>query len=81
MDLKYKKDFPDEGFWNWKTVKFTNPKNEYYKNSKIVGVLLHDGNFLTNGVFFEKEEFEIIDENPLNISDEMRKEYEKSSNS
>ena len=48
---KYEIDFPDEGYFNWKTVKFTNPAWGYYKNAKIVGVLLHDGNFLTNGVF------------------------------
>jgi len=67
MKRRYKRDFPSKGNWNWKAVKFTNPKNNYYLDSKIIGVLLHDGNFMVNGVMFEADEFEIIEENPLAV--------------
>jgi len=68
---KYKRDFPDEncykGSYNWKTVEMTNPKKSYYKNCKVTGVLLDDGNFMVNGVTFMKEEFEIINQDPMNF--------------
>jgi len=67
MNEKYKQDFPDTGFFNWKKVKMTHPKSSYYQNCIITGVLLHDGNFMINGVLFYSEEFEIVDEDPLNI--------------
>lgn len=59
--IKYKKDFPDQGNFNWKTVRLKMPNNIYFDGHKPVGVLLHDGKFMTNGVIFEKEEFEIIE--------------------
>lgn len=61
----YTQDFPSPGDWNWKTVKLITPDNPYYNNHKIMGVLLHDGNFMTNGVLFLSSQFEIIDENPI----------------
>lgn len=48
MDKKYKKDFPDDKNWNWKALQLSNPKNSYYKDCKIVGVILHDGKFWVN---------------------------------
>lgn len=65
LNKKYEIDFPEEGTLNWKTIQFTNPKDSYLKDKKITGVLLHDGNFVVNGVFFTKEEFTVIDENPI----------------
>lgn len=62
---KYKKDFPDHGSFNWKTVKLKTPNNSYYDDHKIIGVVLHDGNFMTNGVLFLKEQYEVINENPF----------------
>jgi hypothetical protein len=61
----YKKDFPDHGDFNWKKVKLKTSDN-YYNGHKIIGVLLHDGNFMVNGVLFLASEFEVINENPLN---------------
>ena len=63
---KYKQDFPDEGYLNWKRVRINVP-DDYRHNVKIMGVLLHDGNFVANGVLFLKDEFRIIDEDPLNL--------------
>ena len=65
---KYKKDFPDQGYFNWKTVLLKTPNNIYYDGYKITGVLLHDGNFMTNGVLFLADQFEIIDEDPLKLN-------------
>lgn len=62
---KYKQDFPKFGNFNWKTVKLKTPKKPYYDGFKICGVVLHDGNFVTNGVLFEKGEFEIVEEDPF----------------
>ena len=63
---KYKIDFPEEGDFNWKWVKLKTPEHPYYDGHKIIGVVLHDGNFLTNGVLFLKHQYEIIDKDPLN---------------
>lgn len=63
-DSKYDVDFPDTGTLNWKAVKIKNV-DEYYNDCKIIGVLLHDGKFMVNGVIFEQHQFDIIDENPL----------------
>ena len=58
---KYKKDFPATGSFNWKTVRLITPEFSYYNNHKIMGVVLHDGKFCTNGIIFEN--FEIIGKN------------------
>jgi len=63
----YKVDFPDEGTWNWKVIELTNADNSYYQGHKTTGVLLHDGNFMINGVMFEKHEFIVIDHDPMNM--------------
>lgn len=65
LDKKYEIDFPENDILNWKTVKFVNPNKLQFKNKQITGVLLHDGNFVVNGVLFFKDEFEVIDENPI----------------
>ncbi len=65
---KYAQDFPDEGTFNWKRVKLKTPNDPYYNGHITVGVVLHDGNFMINGVLFLKNEYEIIDEDPLNLS-------------
>ena len=67
---KYKKDFPDEGYFNWKTVMIRTPKNVYYDGARITGVVLHDGNFMVNGVLFLKKQFTIIDEDPLDLKND-----------
>jgi hypothetical protein len=59
---KYKIDFPDHGDFNWKWVKLKTPEHPYYDGHKTIGVVLHDGNFMTNGVLFLKNQYEIIDE-------------------
>lgn len=74
---KYKKDFPDTGTFNWKTVKLKTPDNPYYDGHKINGVLLHDGNFMTYGVLFLKDEFEIINENPFDDTVSHKSNMEK----
>lgn len=63
----YRQDFPDQGTWNWKLVQITNCENSYYENHKTVGVVLHDGNFMVNGVMFEKHEYTIIDHDPMGM--------------
>ena len=60
----YKQDFPDVGTFNWKSVKIKTP-GEYGDGGKIIGVVLHDGNFMINGVLYLPHEFEIIDEYPF----------------
>ena len=65
---KYKQDFPDQGSFNWKTVRLKTPDNIYYDGHKITGVVLHDGNFMINGVLFLAGQFEIIDEDPLKFN-------------
>jgi hypothetical protein len=67
----YEIDFPDEGYFNWKTVKLKTPENIYYDGKKIIGVLLHDGNFMVNGVLYLENQFEIIDEDPLKLNDKI----------
>ena len=62
----YKQDFPEQGNFNWKTVKLKTPNEPYYNGHKIIGVVLHDGNFMTNGVLFLKNQYEIINEDPFN---------------
>lgn len=64
----YEQDFPEEGCFNWKTIKIKMPKNIYYNGNEIIGVLLHDGNFMINGVLFLESQFEIIDEDPLKLN-------------
>ena len=63
----YKDDFPDEGYFNWKIVRIKTPDCVSYDGKKIIGVVLHDGNFMVNDVLFLKEQFEVIDEDPLNL--------------
>lgn len=63
----YKQDFPDHGDFNWKLVKLKTPTEPYYDGHKIIGVVLHDGNFMINGVLFMKNQYEMINENPLNL--------------
>jgi len=65
---KYKKDFPSQGNFNWKTVKLKTPDNVYYDGHKITGVVLHDGNFMINGVLFLADQFEVINEDPLKLN-------------
>jgi len=60
----YKQDFPDIGTFNWKTVKIQTP-GEHTDGAKITGVVLHDGNFMVQGVLFLQHEYEIIDEYPF----------------
>ena len=61
----YEQDFPAQGTFNWKRVLIANCEHSYYEGAQLIGVVLHDGNFMINGVMFEKHEFKIIDENPL----------------
>ena len=61
---KYEQDFPDEGDFNWKTVRIVTPEDKYYNGWKIIGVVLHDGKFMIQGVLFQEDEFVIIDEDP-----------------
>jgi len=58
----YAADFPDHGTFNWVLVKIIMPGNIYYHGAKIRGVLLHDEKLMVNGILFERNEFEIIDE-------------------
>ena len=62
----YKRDFPEHGSFNWKTVLLKTPDEPYYDGHKIIGVVLHDGNFMTNGVLFMENQYEIINEEPFN---------------
>lgn len=62
---KYEKDFPAQGKLNWKKVKIITPENRYYDGNSMLGVLLHDGNFMINSVLFTSNQFEIIDEDPI----------------
>jgi hypothetical protein len=64
----YEQDFPEHGNFNWKTVKLKTPTEPYYDEHKIIGVVLHDGNFITNGVLFLENQYEIIDEDPLKLN-------------
>ena len=61
----YEQDFPPIGDLNWKTVRFKTPNDPYYDGHEKIGVVLHDGNFMCNGVLMLKDQFEIIDENPF----------------
>lgn len=63
----YKQDFPEHGYFNWKTVRLKTPTEPYYDGHIIIGVVLHDGNFMTNGVLFLENQYEIIDEDPLKL--------------
>ena len=63
----YERDFPETGNFNWKTVRLKTPENPYYDEAKITGVVLHDGNFMVNGVLFLENQYEIINENPTNL--------------
>lgn len=58
----YEQDFPEHGNFNWKTVKLKTPTEPYYDGHKIIGVVLHDGNFITNGILFLENQYEIINE-------------------
>ena len=64
----YEQDFPEHGNFNWKTVKLKTPTEPYYDGHKIIGVVLHDGNFMVNGVLFLENQYEIIDEDPLKLN-------------
>ena len=61
----YEQDFPEHGDFNWKVVKLKTPNNPHFDGHKIIGVVLHDGNFMINGVLFLKNEYEIIEEEPF----------------
>jgi len=63
---KYIKDFPIYGDFNLKMVRLVLPDDKYLNNIKRIGVVLHDGNFITEGVMFKKGQYRIIDEDPLN---------------
>jgi len=64
----YKQDFPKHGDFNWKTVKLKTPEKPYYDGHRIIGVVLHDGNFMTSGVLFLENQYEVINEEPFNIN-------------
>ena len=64
----YEQDFPEHGNFNWKAVKLKIPTEPYYDGHKIIGVVLHDGNFMSNGVLFLENQYEIIDEDPLKLN-------------
>jgi hypothetical protein len=59
---KYSSDFEKEDF-NWVLAQITDSTQEYYNGMKIIGVLLHDDNFLVNGVLFDKKEFVVLETN------------------
>jgi len=61
----YEQDFPEHGNFNWKTVKLKTPTEPYYDGHKIIGVVLHDRNFMTNDVLFLENQYDIIDEDPF----------------
>lgn len=63
---KYKKDFPDRGRWNFKTVKLKTPDCIYWDGHTTIGVVLHDGNLMAYSVLFLANQFEIINEDPFN---------------
>ena len=65
LDEKYEIDFPESETLNWKTVMFNCPNKPYYHKKKVTGVLLHDGNFVINGMLFNAGEFDVIDEDPI----------------
>ena len=67
----YKVDFPDEGYFNWKKVKLKTPGDIYYDGKITIGVVLHVGNFMVNGVLYLENQFEIIDEDPLKLNDKI----------
>jgi hypothetical protein len=63
----YEKDFPDNiSDWKWRIARLY-PKDKYIRQ-EIVGVVLHDGKFVTNGILFEKNEFKIIGKWPPRIT-------------
>lgn len=62
---KYRIDFPESGDLNWKKVKLNTPDNPYFDKKEILGVVLHDENFIVNGVLFTKEQYVIIDNDPI----------------
>lgn len=63
--IKYAKDLPNEGIWNWKRCKLLLNNYEHGNGYNLTGVLLSDGCFYTHGQLYQKGEFKIIDENPL----------------
>lgn len=72
-ETKYEQDFPEEGDWNWKTVTLNTPNDPYYHNHKITGVLLHDGSFVVNGIYYDKEEVGKVEDDPFLNRDEKEK--------
>lgn len=65
----YEQDFPEHGTFNWKTVILKTPNEPYYDGRKTMGVLLHDNNFMVNGVLFLENQYEIINHDPMNLTE------------
>ena len=65
---EYERDFPDHGDFNWKRVVLKTPEIPYYDGHKVIGVVLHDGNFMVNGVLFLSHQFEVIEGDPVNVT-------------
>ena len=63
---KYEIDFPEEGTFNWVKIKLKG-LGPYFEGVEGVGVLLHDGNFISNGLLFYSNNFDIIDNDPLGL--------------
>lgn len=64
----YEQDFQEYGYFNWKIVKLKTPTEPYYDGHKITGVVLHNGNFMINGVLFLENQYEIIDDDTLKLN-------------
>jgi hypothetical protein len=61
-----KKTVNESEIMNWKTVILTMPNEPYYDGKRIMGVLTENEGLVVNGVLFDKGQFRIIDENPIN---------------
>lgn len=70
----YTQDFPETGSLNWKTVRLVTPDDVYYNNARWVGVVLSDGGFLTNGVYFCPWEFEVVEDTAAVIEKNVEEE-------
>ena len=64
----YKQNFPKHKNFNWKTIKLKTPTKPYYNKHKIIKIILHNKNFMVNGVLFLENQYEIIDEDPLKLN-------------
>jgi hypothetical protein len=63
---KYEIDFPVEGDFNWVQVHITD-KSDIHYGGKPAGVLLHDGNFIVNGCYYESDQFDILNLDPFGL--------------